>query len=148
MNLEELLERRKNIRVIGFDDADHHGQPQGSPVNVAGVVCAGTRFEGMIWGQIEKDGMEATEVLIRMLNASKFASQLHLILLDGLTFGGCNVVDLPRLASETGLPAVAVMRKHPDMERFRYVVDLLPESGERWRRVQAAGVICQHADFF
>ena len=102
----------------------------------------------MIWGQLAKDGMEATEVLGNMLVESKFADQLHLLLLDGITFGGCNVVDLEELAEVTRLPTVSVMRRHPDMDRFRYVVDSLPDAEERWRRVQAAGPIHERGDFF
>ena len=148
MNLEKVLERGRNIRVLGFDDSHHQGLPWGAVVNVAGVVCSGVRFEGMLWGQIAKDGMDATEALVSMFNESKFAAQVHLMLLDGLTFAGCDVIDLPRLAEQTGVPTAAVMRRQPDMERFRQVVDSLPESEERWRRVQAAGEIHQHSHFF
>jgi len=102
----------------------------------------------MLWGQIGKDGMEATDAMLKMLRGSKFTNQLHLILLDGITFGGCNVVDLPRLSAEANLPAVAVMRRAPDMDRFRLVVERLPDAEERWRRVQAAGEIHQHQHFF
>ena len=148
MNLESLLERRKRIRVIGFDDANHHGESVGAMIGTAGVICAGTRFEGMVWGHLAKDGMDATEVLSNLLMKSKFADQCHLILLDGLTFGGCNVVDLPALMACTQLPTVAVMRRHPDLEAFRHVVINLPESEERWRRVLAAGPIHEYQEFF
>lgn len=148
MHLQDALDRGKKIRVIGFDDAHHQGKPRGAAVNVAGVICSGTRFEGMIWGELSKDGMESTEVLGEMLTASKFANQLHLVLLDGITFGGCNVVDLPKLSVRTGLPCVSVMRRAPNIDRFRQVVESLPEKEERWRRVQAAGPIHEHGDFF
>ena len=48
----------------------------------------------MIWGQLSKDGMDRTETISRAVKDSKFAHQLHLILLDGITFGGCNLVNL------------------------------------------------------
>ena len=52
----------RQVRVIGFDDApfprDHRGN-----IPVTGVVCAGTRFEGMVWGQVRRDGWNATDVL-------------------------------------------------------------------------------------
>ncbi|MEL6105505.1 MAG: DUF99 family protein [Planctomycetota bacterium] len=147
MKLEALLSRGKRIRAIGFDDADHRGMERGSAVNVAGIVCAATRFEGMLWGELAKDGTDSTDVLGRMLSGSKFARQLHLILLDGITFGGCNVVDLPRLSMETDLPVVAVMRRHPDLKSFHHVVDMLPDADERRRCVQAAGEIHERDGF-
>ena len=108
---------------------------------MAGVVCAGTRFEGMLWGATTKDGMTATDEIMRLIRTSKFVDQVHLILLDGLTFGGCNVIDLPKLSQAVELPVVAVMRRQPDMDRFKLVVDSMPHADERWRRVLAAGKI-------
>ena len=147
MKLDELLSRGKKIRVIGFDDVDHRGKERGEPVNVAGIVCAATRFEGMLWGELAKDGTDATDVLIQMLTSSKFALQLHVVLLDGITFGGCNVVDLPRLSDSTGLPVIAVMRKHPDLESFAHVVGLFEDADQRRRCVRAAGEIHQRGGF-
>lgn len=66
MELEDLLRHRRLIRAIGFDDAPfQRGAKQ--PVAVAGVVCAGTRFEGMVWGQIQPDGWDATDILCNLL---------------------------------------------------------------------------------
>lgn len=143
MKLADMLRRGRKIRAIGFDDAHHSDKTLGSPVNVAGIVCSQTRFEGMLWGQIEKDGMDSTDQLAQMVTDSKFAQQLNIVLLDGLTFGGCNVVDVPLLAAKVAVPVVAIMRKQPDMKSFQRVVDCLPERDERWRRVVAAGEVYQ-----
>ena len=143
MKLAQLLQTERTIRVLGVDDAHYADKSHGSLVNIAAVICGGTRFEGMLWGSIAKDGMDATDKIITLVRESKFAPQLHLILLDGITFGGCNVVDLPAMSGELELPVVAVMRRPPNMQHFKYVVHLLPDSDERWRRTQAAGEIHQ-----
>jgi endonuclease V-like protein UPF0215 family len=85
MDLETLLEQNRTIRVIGFDDAPFI-RCATQPVPVAGVVCAGTRFEGMVWGQVTPDGWDATEVLCDLLLPSKFLTQVYLVLLDGISF--------------------------------------------------------------
>ncbi|MFT7641913.1 MAG: hypothetical protein ACI9G1_003664, partial [Pirellulaceae bacterium] len=54
MDLNGLLNTGRNIRSIGIDDAHYPDKSMGSPVHVAGVVCAGTRFEGMLWGEEPK----------------------------------------------------------------------------------------------
>jgi endonuclease V-like protein UPF0215 family len=100
----------------------------------------------MVWGELEKDGMDATDVMTAMINGSKFAEQLHLVLLDGITFGAANVVDIAALSERTGLPMIAVMRRQPDLAKFRNILDRLPESEERHRRVRAAGEIHQAPD--
>ena len=93
--LEELLRLEKTIRVIGFDDAPFEKR-RGAPVNLAGIVCAQVRFEGMLWGEIERDGDDATDGVIELVSGSKFAEQAHIILTDGLAFGGFNLLDLGR----------------------------------------------------
>jgi endonuclease V-like protein UPF0215 family len=143
MKLDQLLQTGRTIRVLGVDDAHYPDKTHGSSVNIAAVICGGTRFEGMLWGSIAKDGMDATDRIVRLIRESKFAAQLHLVLLDGITFGGCNVVDLPAISRELNLPVVAFMRRPPNMETFRRVVHSLPNSEERWRRTKAAGQVQQ-----
>ena len=91
--------------------------------------------------QQRRDGFhrKVAELIVQ----SKFIAQAHVVLLDGITFGGCNVIDLPNLHSRLQVPVVAVMRRPPNLERFKHVTQQLPESEERWRRTQAAGPIHQ-----
>ncbi len=130
----------RSLRAIGFDDAPFTRGRRGD-VAVAGVVCAGTRFEGLVWGRLRQDGWNATEVLASLLVGGKFLPQLHLVLLDGLTFGGFNVVDLPALAARLGRPCVAVMRRHPDLAAMERAVARLPLARRRLERLRAAGPI-------
>lgn len=141
------LRSRKIIRTVGFDDVNHRDDPDGAPVNIAGVICAETRFEGMLWGEVTKNGFDATDALAELFTPSKFADQVHLILLDGITMAGSNVVELPELARRVNLPVVAVMRRPPDLIRFRQVLERLPDFEDRWRRVEAAGAIHEHSGF-
>ena len=147
MELEKLLSSGRKIRVIGFDDAHYADKTRGSEVNVAGIVCSDTRFEGMLWNSIEKDGFDSTERLRTMLSESKFAEQVQIVLTDGITFGGCNVLNLTELNQQLGVPVVSVMRRPPDMEAFRAVVDRLPDPERRWKQVEAAGPVYELEGF-
>src|SRR5690242_20429114 len=98
----------RTLRVIGFDDVPWRHRRSAS-VGLVGVVCAGTRFEGMVYGRVRRDGWNATDEIVRLLERGKFLPQLHLVLLDGIAFGGFNLVDLPRLASALRRPCVSVM---------------------------------------
>lgn len=141
MNLKKLFEAERTIRVLGIDDAHYEDKTPGAAVNMTGIVCGGTRFEGMLWSNLTKDGLDATEQIISVVKRSKFHDQLHLILLDGITFGGANVADLSILHQELQLPIVAVMRKRPNLETFLHVLDQLPKSERRLKAVDAAGPI-------
>src|SRR5260370_33951167 len=107
-----LPPRGRTLRALGFDDGPWRHRSSGA-VGLVGVVCAGTRFEGMVYGSVRRDGWRATLAIERLLQKGKFLPQLHLVLLDGIAFGGFNLVDLPRLARTLGRPCVAGMRKQP-----------------------------------
>lgn len=139
-SLQEVLRLERQIRAVGFDDAPF-SRAAGSPVNVSGVVCSGTRFEGLLWGEATKDGLDATDTVCDMLLGSKFHEQVHVVLLDGITFGGFNFVDLPVLAERLDRPCVAVMRREPDLDAIRAILPRLSHTDERIARMERAGPI-------
>lgn len=131
------------LRAIGFDDAPFVRGRRGA-VGLAGVVCAGTRFEGLVWGEVRQDGWNATDVIVRLLAGGKFLPQLHLVLTDGISFGGFNVVDLERLAAVLGRPCVAVMRRPPDLSAVARAIGRLPRPERRLELLRRAGPVHRH----
>jgi endonuclease V-like protein UPF0215 family len=130
----------RTLRVIGFDDVPWRHRARGT-VGLVGAVCAGTRFEGMVYGSVRRDGWRATLTIERLLLDSKFLPQLHLILLDGIAFGGFNVLDLPRLARTLRRPCVSVMRKLPDLPAMERAARRLPRPEARLAVLRRAGPI-------
>lgn len=147
MDLAALIRQRKQIRAIGFDDApfQRHQQKQ---VNISGIVCTNTRFEGMVWGVVEADGDDATETICQLLIGKKFLPQLHLVLLDGIGFGGFNLVDLPLLSHRLELPCVAMMRRLPKLEKMKQAMSRLPNYEQRLAVLGRAGEIHVFEPFF
>lgn len=141
--LKELIRLNKQIRVIGFDDAPFD-RTRGSQVNVSGIICSGTRMEGMLWCEATKDGLDATSALANALTTSKFYDQLHAILIDGIAIGGFNIIDLPELHRITRKPCIAVMRKLPDLRAIKDALNNFDDGIERWHRIERAGNIHQH----
>jgi uncharacterized protein len=140
------IRQNKQLRVIGFDDSPF-SSARGSLVNIAGVVCSNTRFEGMLWGEVKKDGNDATEVLIDMITASKFHSQLHAILLDGIAFGGFNIIDLPKLANAVVIPCIAVMRKPPDLNAINRALKNFDDYTLKSKTLAQAGEVTDSQGF-
>ncbi|MGC4116499.1 MAG: DUF99 family protein [Myxococcales bacterium] len=134
------------LRAVGFDDAPFPHR-KGAAVQVAGVVCCGTRFEGLVWGRVRRDGWNATAELVRLLEGGKFLPQVHLVLLDGVAFGGLNVVDLPALTERLRKPVIAVMRKVPDLAAMEVAIRKLPSAEHRLELLKRAGTIHQRAPF-
>ena len=144
--LGQLVRAGRQLCALGFDDAPFDRAP-GSVVPVSGVVCQGTRFEGMVWGHATKDGTDGTSVLIELLSQSKFASQVHVVLTDGVTIGGLNVVDLSALQRAAGKPCIAVMRRFPDRAALRHALSRVPDPEGRWELVERAGPIHEQGGF-
>ncbi len=128
------------LRAIGLDDAPFARGRRGD-VGLAGVVCAGTRFEGLVWGRVRQDGWNANDAIVRLLVGGKFLPQLHLVLLDGIALGGFNVVDLETLASRLGRPCAAIMRRPPDLAAVERAIRRLPRAERRLALMRRAGPV-------
>jgi len=146
MSAVRLPRAPRGLRAIGFDDAPFVRR-RGARVDVAGVVCRGTRFEGMLWGHTRKDGWGATDCVVEMLRGSKYLAQVHVVLLDGIAFGGLNVIDLPALADAVERPCVAVMRRMPDLAAMEHAIRRLPRPERRLELLRRAGPIHRRPPF-
>jgi endonuclease V-like protein UPF0215 family len=146
-SLEEVVRLNKNIRVIGFDDAPF-AHIRDSAVKISGIVCSNTRFEGMLWGEIKKDGQDATDTIIQLLKTSKFFDQVNIVLTDGIAVGGFNIIDLERLSAELGKPCVAVMRKYPNLQSIDNALKNFPDYQDRIALIEKAGEIFTQEPFY
>ncbi len=125
--------------VIGFDDGPFPRGGRGD-VPVVGCVFSEAAFTGVISGKVRKDGRNATEVLARLVSASKWAPQLQLVMLQGIALGGFNVVDVVALRRLTGLPVLVVARRAPDLDAIRVALRArVPGGTRKWALVEAAG---------
>ena len=132
---------KPEIRVLGIDDGKFIPRTQGTVI-VVGVVFRGSHsIDGVMHTNIAIDGVDATEKFATMINTSPHHKQLRLILLNGITFAGFNIVDIKRLYASTGLPVLAVTHEKPDLDAVYKALKNLPNSEERWRLVLEAGEI-------
>lgn len=141
MSLERAVQKQETLRVVGFDDSPFDRDARAVNVFVSGIVCAGTRFEGMVSTKIRKDGWNATSKVVDALRDGKFLPQLHMVLFDGIALGGFNVVDISAVSMALQIPAVAVMRSEPDFDAIALAVECLPRPEQRLEMIQRAGDI-------
>ncbi len=127
---------KHEMRVLGVDD---------SPLVAQSVLVVGALFRGAEWldgvmrTYITKDGMDATEKIAEMVCSSKHHTQIRAMLLDGITYGGFNVVDIHALHELTSVPAIAVMRNFPDLESMHEAVQHVSEPEFRYSLLLKAG---------
>jgi endonuclease V-like protein UPF0215 family len=136
------------LNVIGFDDGpfprDHRGD-----VLLVGVVCSGTRIDGIVSGKIRRDGANATRVMVELVRGSQFGSHLQAIMLQGIAVGGFNVVDVNGLCAALGIPVLVVTRRAPDMAAVKRALfsgaprerPRVRGAARKWKLIESAGTM-------
>ncbi len=132
---------KPEIRVIGIDDCAHIPRTK-SKVPIVGVIFrGGSWLDGVISTEVSVDGFDATEAISKMITNSVHYKQLRVIMLNGLTFAGFNVVDINQLNMITGLPVIAVTRQKPDMSAVISAIQKLSNHEERLKVILRTGEI-------
>jgi endonuclease V-like protein UPF0215 family len=129
---------KKEIRIIAWDDcAFRFSQKR---VLIVGAVFRGGSFlDGLLSTRIGKDGLDATDKIAESILKSRHYDQLSLIMLDGITLAGFNLVDLKKLYRRTKLPVIAVQRKKPDIKKFKSTMKIFKDYRKRLGIVNSAG---------
>jgi uncharacterized protein len=129
---------KREIRILGIDDSALLNEK----VMIVGVVFRGGDWmDGVLRSDITKDGLDATDVICSMIRKSRHYCQIRVVMLDGITYGGFNVVDIERLYRETGIPVIVVMRSRPDFQKIRSALEYFSDGEERWIIIERAGKI-------
>jgi endonuclease V-like protein UPF0215 family len=129
---------KQEIRVLGIDDS---ALISDTIMIVGAFFRGGNWLDGVMRSEITRDGMDGTDVISEMVKASKHYGQIRVIMLDGITYGGFNPIDIVRLFEETGVPVIVVMRSCPDFEKIEAAVKYLSQPEERLRIIYRAGRI-------
>ncbi len=110
---------KKEIRILGIDDAPFI-RKQKKKVLVVGTIFRGGHFmDGVISTHVVLDGTDATEKLVALVRKTKHKPQLQAIMLNGISMGGFNIIDIRELSNKTKLPVIVVIRKYPDFKKIR-----------------------------
>ena len=125
--------------VIGFDDAPFVRTHRGN-VAVIGAVFAGARLDGVLRGQVRRDGRNSTRALIALVRGSRFRAHLQAVLLQGIAVAGFNVVDIHALHQALGVPVIVVARQRPDMAAIRRaLLTRVPGGARKLALIERAG---------
>lgn len=130
---------KTEIRVLGIDDGYFVPHSTGTAA-VVGVVYRGVHwFEGVMHTTINIDGLDATEKISAMIKNSIYYGEIRVVLLDGITFGGFNVIDITKLSQLIELPVISVVRDKPNFKEIKSALRNLQDYEKRWRAMKCAG---------
>lgn len=129
---------KPEIRILGIDDS---ALTSDKIIIIGAVFRGGEWLDGVLRSEITRDGMDATDIIIGMITSTKHNAQIRVVMLDGVTYGGFNPVDIVHVHKETGLPVIVIMRACPDFGKIKAALGNLPESQERFNIIRRAGRI-------
>ena len=130
---------KSEIRVLGVDDGKFVPHTKGT-VKVVGVVYRGAYYlEGFMQTEITIDGLDATEKFASMIKNSSYFGEIRVVVLDGVTFGGFNVVDVRKLSILIELPVLSIVRKKPDLIEIEAALKNFSDFNARWGAIKNAG---------
>ncbi len=131
------MTEKRFSNVVGFDDAPFDRHHTGC-VKIVGAVYAGLRLDGIVIGEVEKDGFDAAGEIAGRIETSGFLEHLQMIMLQGIAFGGFNVVDVFTLYNRLGLPVLVVSRKVPDFEAIKKALTcgVIPHGQAKWNLIE------------
>jgi endonuclease V-like protein UPF0215 family len=130
---------KPEIRVLGVDDGKFVPHVKGQVLVVGVVFRGGYWLDGVLHTRVDVDGFDATDKIAAMITCSSHCKQLRVVMLNGITFAGFNVVDIKALHKVTNLPVITVTRDKPDLDEIREALKNLPESERRWKLILDAG---------
>ncbi len=132
---------KREIRILGIDDAPFPPHTKNKVMLIGTIFRGGTWLDGVLRTYISGDGKNSTASIVKMVNSSRHKDQIGVIMLDGITFGGFNVVNVKEIFDETGIPVIVIMRKFPNFEKIKKALIRFEDCKERWSFIQEAGTV-------
>jgi endonuclease V-like protein UPF0215 family len=129
---------KPEIRIAGFDDAPFSLSDRETEL-ICTIFRGGSWMDGVLMARIKVDGLDSTAKISELVNGSSHKEQLRVIMLDGVTFGGFNIVDMEGVHGATGLPVIAVVRDRPGLESVKKALGRFRDSEQRWHLIEKAG---------
>ncbi|OCC15932.1 hypothetical protein DBT_0857 [Dissulfuribacter thermophilus] len=150
------MHTRRFSNVIGIDDAPFTpkrtntlNESYDELVTVVGAVYAKLSLHGVLIFKVTQDGDDATDALINAIKESKFLEHIQLIMLQGIAFGGFNVVDVPRLSKSLNKSVLVVSRREPDMAKIKKaLLEKVPNGSKKLSLIEALGPMEPAAGLF
>ena len=77
------------------------------------LISKKDEIEGVLSTKITVDGEDASASITKMIKKSRFASQIKLLVSNGISIAGLNVLDVPLLEKELRVKFISITRKRP-----------------------------------
>ena len=130
--------QKRFSNIIGFDDAPFLRDDTGD-VKIIGTIYARLQLNGVLMGDVKKDGDNSAQKLISIISNSRFAETIQLIMLQGITLAGFNVVDVFEMHDRLKIPILVVSRKIPDLTAVKDALTHVRGGKKKWAVIERLG---------
>ncbi len=138
--MQEFRTIKKEIRILAWDDGPFEFKKRGKDILIGVISRGAVTIDGILKTEIEIDGLDATEKIIEKTIKTKH-KDLRVMMLDGITFAGFNIVDIKEIYKKTKIPVIVVNRKKPNFKKFISTLKKLSHPEKRLKCVENAGPI-------
>jgi len=138
--MQKFRKIKDEIRILAWDDGPFEFKSKKKDILVGVIFRGGKILDGFLKTEIRVDGTDATRKIIDKTLKCKH-KDLRIIMLDGITVGGFNVVDIKQIYEKTKLPVIISIRKKPDIKKFISSLKKLSNSKKRLKSLDNAGPI-------
>ncbi|MBW2981470.1 DUF99 family protein [Candidatus Woesearchaeota archaeon] len=131
---------KNEIRILGVDDAPFNKFKDKNVLIIGTIFRGGSWLDGILSTKVKVDGNDSTKKLIEMVNKCKFKPQIQCIILDGIAFGGFNIIDIDELNKKTKIPVIIVIRRMPDLKKIKTTLKKLGKE-KKYKLIEKAGEV-------
>ncbi len=86
--------------------------------------------------KIKIDGDEATEKIIKIHKKPRYTEQINLILLQGTTIAGLNIIDIHKIQKETEKPVITTLKQKPSKKRIKKAIKNTENSEKKLEKIE------------
>ncbi|MHB8397145.1 MAG: endonuclease dU [Thermoplasmataceae archaeon] len=104
--------------VLGIDDAPFDRVADTKCLLTGVLMRLDFRIDAIFSRSIAVDGEDVTDAIVSMINSSH-GRETDVIMTNGITFAGMNILDISRLHTATEVPIICVSRRKPDLESMK-----------------------------
>lgn len=134
---------KPEVRILGVDDAAFTFDDETTAL-IGTMFRGGNEIEGVIRRDITVDGFDVTDTVLDMVTESRHRDQIQVVILDGITFAGFNIVDIHEIAETADVGVIAVSRNQPDLDRIRNGLEHVDRPKKRLEIIKNTGDAREH----
>ena len=111
---------KRNLRILGIDDSPFLRHDE-TCFLVGVIMRLDFYIEGFMMKQIHVDGNDAQDIIVEMVE-SRSGQGCNVIMTNGITFGGFNIIDPQALYERLKKPVITITNRSPDMETIKAAI--------------------------